>query len=87
MQVVHIASLKWYRTEEHGVEYDTSAPDITRKVAIALILEHFRRNIGRRSTLLGHLFIWRDQLGYTKVANFYISSRSEQDIVQFYVAM
>ena len=87
MQVCHVTCLERHRTEEHGVEYDTSAPNVAREVAIAFIFEHFWCYVGRSTALLGHLLSRRDKVRHSKVADFDITKRGEQDVVKLDIAM
>ena len=52
LKLPHIRGLERNSAEEHSVEDDTSTPNIGLEAAIPLALEHFRRDVGGRTTLL-----------------------------------
>ena len=74
MQVSHITSLEWHGAEKHRIKNNTGAPDVTGKVFVAFIFEHFRRDISWCAALLCHFFAWFNKLRNSKVADFNVAT-------------
>lgn len=88
MKFYHIGGLEWNRTEKHRIEHDSSRPDIWLVTYVTLIFKNLRGYIGWGSALLKHkLFMFRDQLTHSKIADFNMALGCEQDVVQLDVSV
>lgn len=83
VQLGHIAGFKGHSAEKHGVENDSSGPDIRCEALVTLILEDFGRDVGRSPALLRHSLTGCHQLGHSKIADLHIALACQQDVVQF----
>ena len=59
MKLLHARGFEGYCTDKHGIEADTSRPNIYLEAIVAFILEDFWCNIGWSSALLGHTVSFR----------------------------
>lgn len=88
LELSHIGGLEGHRTEEHGVEHNSSTPNIGLETAVALPFEYFGSDVRRRTALLMlNLVLALYKLAYSKIANLDIALRGQQDVVQLDVAM
>jgi len=83
MKFSHIFSLEWYSAVKHRVEYNAGRPHIRLEPYIALALKNLKSHIGWSSTLLKNkLFGFSNKLADSEVADFDMTLRCKQNIVQ-----
>jgi len=87
VQFFHVAGFEGDSTAKHGVEYYTSAPDISFESHVPFLLEDLRSDVGWRPTLLMHYITGLDELADSKISNFYVAFAIEQDVVELDVSM
>ena len=88
LKLLHIGGLKRHSPVQHGVEDDSSGPDVTLESFIASTLEHLRGNVSWSSALFSlHGLRRLDYLGDSEVADFDVSFGSQQNVVQLDVSV
>jgi hypothetical protein len=88
LKFMHIGCFERHCTKQHGIEDNSSTPNVRLEALIPFASKHLWCYIGRGSTLLGlGLILVRNQLANSKIAYLYVSFRSEQDVVQLNVSM
>jgi hypothetical protein len=70
VELVHVAGLERDHAVEHGVENDSSRPNVGLVSNVPFIFKHLGRDVCRCATLFKHNFIlFRDKFADSKVAN------------------
>jgi hypothetical protein len=81
IQVANLICLERNVAIQHGIETNTSRPDIHRKALVSHIFNDFWSNIGWSSTLLEEDFILFNLSADSEIAKFDISMTVQQNIV------
>ena len=72
---------------QHCVKDHTTRPDVDTETFITPVPENLRCYVGWRAALLRHDLASLDDLADAEVADFDLTARTEQDVVQFDVAV
>jgi len=88
LEFYHVCRLEWNRAIEHGVQNDTSTPNVGLESFITLATENFRRDICWSTALLSLRSIRIiHKLAYTKITNFDITFGGKQNVVELDVSV
>ena len=82
LQLSHVCSFEWHCAEEHGIEDDTSTPNIWLEAAIAFAFENFWGDVGGGTTLLMlQLILALYKFTNSKVADFDVTLTCKQNVI------
>jgi len=87
VQVLHVICFERHRSVQHREQNDSRAPQISFEAPVAFVSNDLGRDVGGRTALLVHGFVFLDGLADAEVSNLDVALTVEQDVVEFDVSV
>lgn len=88
MQFFHGVTPEGNCAQKHDIQTNAGTPHVRLEAAVSLLANYLWRYVGRRSTLLVHLLLFRlELLGHTEITNLDLARLVYEYVVELDVAM